>query len=285
MVVVVADPRFVAGDRPGRLDPAHQTRGGQRVRARRRPPGATRRAGRRARHGRSCRCRRADVHTPPRGPRAEDGSRGGQPPQLLRVIRRRGHMTIMPLFWNQSRLDLGRVRARPTPDARGRIGRFARVPGLATILVITQRIDSVSERAVGVVPLLPCEAAGCMVAGRRTARQTNARHPTETARVPHEESVVRTGEIKALSGLRIVAALWVVLFHFRPLLEQAAPGFSVGARADPRLRRPGRRPVLHPQRVRADVELSRPDGRVLVDARPRCTSCGCGWPGSGRCIW
>jgi peptidoglycan/LPS O-acetylase OafA/YrhL len=36
---------------------------------------------------------------------------------------------------------------------------------------------------------------------------------------------VRTGEIKALSGLRIVAAAWVVLFHFRPLLEQAAPGF------------------------------------------------------------
>jgi peptidoglycan/LPS O-acetylase OafA/YrhL len=36
---------------------------------------------------------------------------------------------------------------------------------------------------------------------------------------------VRGGEIKALSGLRIVAALWVVLFHFRPLLEQAAPGF------------------------------------------------------------
>ncbi|MBY0288815.1 MAG: acyltransferase [Mycobacteriaceae bacterium] len=36
---------------------------------------------------------------------------------------------------------------------------------------------------------------------------------------------MRTGEIKALSGLRIVAAVWVVLFHFRPLLEQAAPGF------------------------------------------------------------
>jgi peptidoglycan/LPS O-acetylase OafA/YrhL len=34
---------------------------------------------------------------------------------------------------------------------------------------------------------------------------------------------VRTGEIRALSGLRIVAALWVVLFHFRPLLEQASP--------------------------------------------------------------
>jgi len=34
---------------------------------------------------------------------------------------------------------------------------------------------------------------------------------------------VRSGEIKALSGLRIVAAVWVVLFHFRPLLHQAAP--------------------------------------------------------------
>ena len=39
-------------------------------------------------------------------------------------------------------------------------------------------------------------------------------------------SRVRTGEIRALSGLRIVAALWVVLFHFRPLLEQASPPWS-----------------------------------------------------------
>lgn len=37
---------------------------------------------------------------------------------------------------------------------------------------------------------------------------------------------MRTGEIKALSGLRIVAAVWVVLFHFRPLLGDAAPSFS-----------------------------------------------------------
>jgi peptidoglycan/LPS O-acetylase OafA/YrhL len=36
---------------------------------------------------------------------------------------------------------------------------------------------------------------------------------------------VRSGEIKALSGLRIVAAVWVVLFHFRPWLEVSAPGF------------------------------------------------------------
>jgi peptidoglycan/LPS O-acetylase OafA/YrhL len=36
---------------------------------------------------------------------------------------------------------------------------------------------------------------------------------------------VRSGEIKALTGLRIIAAVWVVLFHFRPLLQDAAPGF------------------------------------------------------------
>jgi peptidoglycan/LPS O-acetylase OafA/YrhL len=36
---------------------------------------------------------------------------------------------------------------------------------------------------------------------------------------------VRSGEIKALTGLRIIAAVWVVLFHFRPLLRDAAPGF------------------------------------------------------------
>lgn len=39
-------------------------------------------------------------------------------------------------------------------------------------------------------------------------------------------SRVRTGEIRALSGLRIVAALWVVLFHFRPLLEAVSPPWS-----------------------------------------------------------
>jgi peptidoglycan/LPS O-acetylase OafA/YrhL len=37
--------------------------------------------------------------------------------------------------------------------------------------------------------------------------------------------VVRTGEIKALTGLRIFAAVWVVLFHFRPMLWQAMPDF------------------------------------------------------------
>lgn len=39
---------------------------------------------------------------------------------------------------------------------------------------------------------------------------------------------VRTGEIRALTGLRIVAALWVVLFHFRPLLWDASPRLRDG---------------------------------------------------------
>jgi peptidoglycan/LPS O-acetylase OafA/YrhL len=34
------------------------------------------------------------------------------------------------------------------------------------------------------------------------------------------------GEIKALTGLRIVAAVWVVLFHFRPMLNDASPDFK-----------------------------------------------------------
>ncbi len=36
-------------------------------------------------------------------------------------------------------------------------------------------------------------------------------------------TAVRTGEIRALTGLRIVAALWVVLFHYRPPLWAASP--------------------------------------------------------------
>lgn len=33
------------------------------------------------------------------------------------------------------------------------------------------------------------------------------------------------GEIRALTGLRIVAAVWVVLFHFRPMLSDISPDF------------------------------------------------------------
>ncbi|WP_163758846.1 acyltransferase family protein [Mycobacterium botniense] len=35
---------------------------------------------------------------------------------------------------------------------------------------------------------------------------------------------MRTAEIKALTGLRIIAAVWVVLFHYRPMLGDASPG-------------------------------------------------------------
>ncbi|MFV0496353.1 acyltransferase family protein [Mycobacterium sp.] len=35
-----------------------------------------------------------------------------------------------------------------------------------------------------------------------------------------------TGEIRALTGLRIVAALWVVLFHYRPMLADLSPELS-----------------------------------------------------------
>ncbi|OBJ48224.1 acyltransferase, partial [Mycobacterium sp. 1423905.2] len=37
--------------------------------------------------------------------------------------------------------------------------------------------------------------------------------------------MVRSGEIKALTGLRIIAAVWVVLFHFRPMIADASPDF------------------------------------------------------------
>lgn len=52
-------------------------------------------------------------------------------------------------------------------------------------------------------------------------RDSTARVGTERRKQP-----VRGGEIRALTGLRIVAAVWVVLFHFRPLLYQAAPDFT-----------------------------------------------------------
>jgi peptidoglycan/LPS O-acetylase OafA/YrhL len=44
---------------------------------------------------------------------------------------------------------------------------------------------------------------------------------------PDGKSIVRgaeiRGEIKALTGLRIVAAVWVVLFHFRPMVSDVSP--------------------------------------------------------------
>jgi peptidoglycan/LPS O-acetylase OafA/YrhL len=57
----------------------------------------------------------------------------------------------------------------------------------------------------------------------RTASGRNGAVSARNERHEYGKSVVRSGEIKALSGLRIVAALWVVMFHFRPLLQMASP--------------------------------------------------------------
>jgi peptidoglycan/LPS O-acetylase OafA/YrhL len=65
----------------------------------------------------------------------------------------------------------------------------------------------------------PSAVRGGQPPGRRDLGKTRNDHQFR------EERFVRTGEIRALSGLRIVAAVWVVLFHFRPLLEQTLPGF------------------------------------------------------------
>src|SRR5690625_209929 len=71
-----------------------------------------------------------------------------------------------------------------------------------------------------------------MAAGRRVAAplagpSRRGPHPRQPEQQSHRrKSVVRSGEIKALTGLRIIAAVWVVLFHFRPLLRLASPALS-----------------------------------------------------------
>ena len=62
--------------------------------------------------------------------------------------------------------------------------------------------------------------------GNRPAADIGARKRERSSSGLYGKGVVRTGEIKALTGLRIIAAVWVVLFHFRPLLRDAAPDFS-----------------------------------------------------------
>lgn len=84
-------------------------------------------------------------------------------------------------------------------------------------LLATRRAEAVFERS----QLVPSETLPVQVA-RRLAEVAAQ---TKQQRLPGK-SVVRSGEIKALTGLRIIAAVWVVLFHFRPLLRAAAPDFS-----------------------------------------------------------
>ncbi len=70
-----------------------------------------------------------------------------------------------------------------------------------------------------------------------------------------------TGEIRPLTGLRIVAAVWVVLFHFRPMLGDVT-GFAT-PRAGGAL---GCRPLLHPQWARADLNC--PTAWVVGPCQP-----------------
>jgi peptidoglycan/LPS O-acetylase OafA/YrhL len=64
-------------------------------------------------------------------------------------------------------------------------------------------------------------AAGCKSRGCASPGQPNQKVKKQQS--PGGKSIVRGGEIKALTGLRIVAAVWVVLFHFRPMLNDAVP--------------------------------------------------------------
>ncbi len=98
--------------------------------------------------------------------------------------------------------------------------------------------------------------------------------------------VVRTGEIKALTGLRIVAAMWVVLFHFRPLIWEAsprlkddlAPLLNAGAQGVDLFFILSGFVLTWNYLDRMGVAFFRPPG-------PLCISCGCGCPGCGRCTW
>src|SRR6201996_972005 len=61
----------------------------------------------------------------------------------------------------------------------------------------------------------------------RSARSAQLEVGQRKRHSPDGKSILRSaeirGEIKALTGLRIIAALWVVLFHFRPMLGDVSP--------------------------------------------------------------
>src|SRR6201987_6289049 len=81
------------------------------------------------------------------------------------------------------------------------------------------------------IPLLGCD--GCRLLRRGPVNGEIARSAALVGQrkrhSPDGKSILRSaeirGEIRALTGLRIVAAVWVVLVHFRPMLSDASPGF------------------------------------------------------------
>jgi len=91
-----------------------------------------------------------------------------------------------------------------------------------------------SHPRVWAIALLGCHGCRLRGGGRDSARSPgqpgHRQSDNGTADLDGKKSRVRIkgeirGEIKALTGLRIVAALWVVLFHFRPMLGDAGPDF------------------------------------------------------------
>jgi peptidoglycan/LPS O-acetylase OafA/YrhL len=83
-----------------------------------------------------------------------------------------------------------------------------------------------------VLALLGCVGYRLQVrglAGGRNRPVSRVKRPNELHSPDGKKSLVRTaeikGEIKALTGLRIVAAVWVDLFHFRPMLSDISPDF------------------------------------------------------------
>ena len=97
----------------------------------------------------------------------------------------------------------------------------------------------------------------------------------------HRTAPERRSPLPALTGLRVLAAAWVVLFHYRPDLEALAP-WTVAGRHLHAGRLPRGRPVLPPEGLHPGLQLRRRDADLLL-AAPPAPSSGTGSPGSGRC--
>ena len=94
-----------------------------------------------------------------------------------------------------------------------------------------RRNPSRTPHAIATIALLRFDGCRLPVGGHENgeiARSAGTRRRTKQ-HSPDGRSIVGSGEIrgeiKALTGLRIVAAVWVVLFHFRPMLGDVSPGF------------------------------------------------------------
>lgn len=98
-----------------------------------------------------------------------------------------------------------------------------------------RRVASRGPHSIAAIALLGCDGCRLLVGGLVAWPVVRISRPVSRARRrtkqqgPDGKSIVRgaeiRGEIKALTGLRIVAAVWVVLFHFRPMVSDVSPDF------------------------------------------------------------